>query len=173
MRSKQNCRRQMLSVLGIAWALVCFLPALANARTVRLRSPQGGTTEARIEEMLRQTGYDFHRVKVNSWYIERAGKVLPRMRIIMGASSTSMAIGAVVAPKRNLRLSAEGLNKMMKLSYDFNYVRLCIDTDDDLIVMTQLKSGLLSVPELKDTIERVAAAADRAYGELGPYIAAP
>jgi hypothetical protein len=95
------------------------------------------------------------------------------MRIIMGASSTSMAIGAVVAPKRNLRLSAEGLNQMMKLSYDFNYVRLCIDTDDDLIVMAQLKSGWLSVPELKDTIERVAAAADRAYGELRPFIATP
>lgn len=52
-------------------------------------------------------------------------------------------MGAVVVPKRNLRVNAEALQRLMKLSYDLNYVRVCIDTDDDLIVMSRKMSGLV------------------------------
>ena len=47
---------------------------------------------------------------------------------------------------------------------------MCIDSDDDLIVMSQLKSKWLDYIEFKDTVDRVATAADRAYGEMRPFI---
>lgn len=160
--------RPLLIICG----LLCFLPTSADARPARLRKTQtAAAAQSPLEDLLRQSGYDVKKVKANSWYIERVGKVHPRIRILIGSSSSSVAIGAVVASKRNLRLTAEAYYKLMKTSYDLNYVRICIDTDDDLIVMAQRKIAWLNLQELKETIEKVTAAADRTYGEMRLFIA--
>ncbi len=109
-------------------------------------------------------------MKANSWYLLVPGKEMGEIRVILGAGPTSIAMGAVVVPKRKLSITAESMQKMMKLSYDFNYVRLCIDSDDDLLVMSQLKEQWLSATEFKNTINLVASAADRAYGVMRPHI---
>ena len=131
---------------------------------------QAGTFEARVEEFLRQSGFQFQKVKANSWYLLSTGKEMGQIRIILGAGPNSIAMGAVVVPKRNLQLSTDALHKLMKLSYDLNYVRVCIDSDDDLIVMSQLKDPWLNASEFRATVNLVAAAADRAYALMKPYL---
>jgi hypothetical protein len=42
-------------------------------------------------------------------------------------------------------------------------VRVCIDSDDDLVVMAQLKDPWLNAAEFRTMIDLVAAAADRTY----------
>jgi hypothetical protein len=131
---------------------------------------QPGTFEARVEDFLRQSGVEFHKVKANSWYLLVNGKEMSQIRIILGAGPSSIAMGAVVVSKRDLRLSTEALQKLMKLSYDLNYVRVCIDSDDDLIVMSQLKDPWLNAAEFRTTINLVSSAADRAYAVMRPYL---
>jgi hypothetical protein len=134
---------------------------------------QPGTFEARVEDFLRQSGAEFHKVKANSWYLLVNGKEISQIRIILGAGPNSIAMGAVVVPKRSLRLSTEALEKLMKLSYDLNYVRVCIDSDDDLIVISQLKDPWLNAAEFRTTVNLVASAADRAYAVMRPYLSSP
>jgi hypothetical protein len=135
---------------------------------------QNGTTfAARVESFLRQSGYDYQNVRANSWFINRKGKELPQIRVLVGAGPSSIAVGAVVVPKRSLRVTADAMYKMMKLSYDLNYVRVCIDPDEDLIVIAQVKEGWLDLQEFKAVVERVTAAADRAYGEMRPFLNTP
>lgn len=162
--------------------VVLFLTPAADAKT-KNRKPvinqsttrpqpapaQAGTFEARVEEFLRQSGQEFHKVKANSWYLLVNGKEMGQIRIILGAGPSSIAMGAVVIPKRDLRLSTEALEKLMKLSYDLNYVRICIDSDDDLLVMAQLKDPWLNAEEFRTTISLVTSAADRAYAVMKPY----
>ena len=131
---------------------------------------QAGTFEARVEDFLRQSGQEFHKVKANSWYLLVDGTEMGQIRIILGAGPSSIAMGAVVVSKRDLRLSTEALEKLMKLSYDLNYVRVCIDSDDDLIVMSQLKDPWLNAAEFRTTVSLVASAADRAYAVMRPYL---
>lgn len=131
---------------------------------------QPGTFEARVEEFLRQSGQEFHKVKANSWYLLVDGKEMDQIRIILGAGPSSIAMGAVVVSKRDLRLSTEALEKLMKLSYDLNYVRPCIDSDGDLIVMAQLKDPWLNAAEFRTTISLVSSAADQAYAVMKPYL---
>jgi hypothetical protein len=96
-----------------------------------------------------------------------------QIRIILGAGPNSIAMGAVVVPKRKLQLSTEALQKLMKLSYELNYVRVCIDSDDDLIVIAQLKDPWLNANEFRTTINLIAAAADRTYAVMRPYLSTP
>jgi hypothetical protein len=123
-----------------------------------------------VEEYLRQSGEEFHKVKQNSWYLLVDSKEMGRLRIILGAGPNSIAMGAVVVSKPNLRLSTEALEKLMKLSYDLNYVRICIDSDGDLLVMSQVKDPWLNAEEFRTTISLVSSAADRAYAVMKPYL---
>jgi hypothetical protein len=135
------------------------------------QTPSTSPLEAQVDSYLKQTGYQYGKVKANSWYISLSGKQMSRIRVIMGAGPNSLAIGAVVVSKKDLPITADSLYKMMKLSYELNYVRTCIDSDDDLIVMSQLKGKWVEYQEFKETIDKVAAAADRAYGEMRPFLA--
>lgn len=128
-----------------------------------------GTLEAKVENLMRQSGYDFRKVKANSWYLIVPGRELAQIRIILGAGPNSIAMGGVVLTKRDIRMNAEAFHALMKLSYELNYVRVCIDPDDDLIVMSQKKDMWLTVEEFKTTVSQVAAAADRAYAVMKPY----
>ena len=169
MRPLPKLPRRALAALALACALVALSPTAAVARP--LRPPQeGGAFTAKVEGFLLQSGYEFSRVKTNSWYINKTGTQLSQIRVLVGAGPNSIAIGAVVVPKARLRITAESMFKMMKLSYDFNYVRICIDPDDDLLVLEQVKERHLDLAHFKEVVERVAAAADRAYGEMRPFM---
>jgi hypothetical protein len=52
-------------------------------------------------------------------------------------------------------------------------VRVCIDSDDDLIVIAQLKDPWLNANEFRTTINLIAAAADRTYAVMRPYLSTP
>lgn len=150
-----------------------ILVVLLLASTAHAQQPapaQPGTFEARVEEFLRQSGTEYRKVQANSWYLLVKGKEMSEIRIILGAGPSQIAMGAVVVPKQRMKLSTEALQKLMKLSYDLNYVRVCIDSDDDLIVMAQLKDPWLNVNEFRSTINLVTAAADRAYAVMRPYL---
>ena len=129
-----------------------------------------GSFEAKVEGLLRQSGYQFQKVKSNSWFAIVQGREMSQMRIILGAGPSSIAMGVVVAPKRNLKLSTDALFKLLKLSYELNYVGVVIDADDDLLVMSQRKEAWLTQEEFKATLSQVTAAADRAYAAVKPFI---
>ena len=158
------------AVLAATAAILLFV-STTLAQRPEPAPAQPGTFEAKVESYLQQSGYEFHKVKTNSWYLLVPGKEMTQIRIILGAGPSSIAMGAVVVPKRNLSITADSMQKLMKLSYDLNYVRVCIDSDDDLIVMAQLKDQWLSAAEFKNTVNIVAGAADRAYGVMRPYLA--
>jgi hypothetical protein len=143
--------------------LIFFVLLFASSAHAQSAPAQPGTFEARVEEFLKQSGRDYRKVQANSWYLLVKGKEMGEIRIILGAGRSQIAMGAVVIPKKNLQLSTEKLQKLMKLSYDLNFVRVCIDSDDDLVVMAQLKDPWLNAAEFRTMIDLVTAAADRAY----------
>jgi hypothetical protein len=134
---------------------------------------QPGTFEAEVEEFLKQSGHEYRKVQANSWYLLVNGKEMGQIRIILGAGPRQIAMGAVVAPKNKLQLPTEAFQKLMKLSYELNYVRICLDVDDDLIVMSQMKKPWLNAEEFRATVSAVASAADRAYAVIRPHLITP
>lgn len=129
-----------------------------------------GSFEAKVETLMSQSGYHFQKVKSNSWYAVLQGREMAEMRVILGAGQASIAMGVVVVPKRNLKLTTEALLKLLKLSYELNYVGIVIDSDDDLLVMTQRKEAWLTSEEFKETLSQVTAAAERTYVAMRPFI---
>lgn len=151
--------------------LILVVLLLTSAAYAQQPAPaQPGTFEARVEEFLKQSGTEYRKVQANSWYLLVKGKEMSEIRIFLGAGPSQIAMGAVVVRKQKLQLSTEVLQKLMKLSYDLDYVRICIDNDDDLIVLAQLKDPWLNANEFRTTINLVSSAADRAYAVMRPYL---
>lgn len=180
--------KTVFAALAVTAAVLLLFTATATAKTKRTSlqahtpgpaaKPQAtpapaqpGTFEYKVEDFIRQSGFGFRKVKTNSWFLLTPGKEMNQMRVILGAGPSSIAMGAVVLTKPNLRLTAEALEKLMKLSYELNYVRVCIDTDGDLIVIAQLKDPWLNAAEFKNTVNIVTEAADQAYAVMRPYLA--
>src|SRR6185503_10130467 len=115
-------RRRRKDMRGRSLFLVLAFLFFTSAAEAQPAAAQAGTFEARVEEFLRQSGQEYHKVKANSWYLLVNGKEMGQIRIILGAGPGSIAMGAVVVPKQKMKLSAEALQKLMKLSYDLNYV---------------------------------------------------
>ena len=156
--------------------LILVLTSAVYAQPTPAQQPapaQPGTFEARVEEFLKQSGQEYRKVQANSWYLLVKGKEMGQIRIILGAGPSQIAMGAVIVPKQKLQLSTEALQKLMKLSYDLNYVRVCIDADDDLIVIAQLKDPWLNAGEFRTTIDLVTAAAERTFALMRPYLNEP
>lgn len=163
-----------LPTLVAVIAATLLLASITSAKTKSVPKPaQAATFESRVDAYIRQSGYEFHKVKPNSWYLILPGKEMKEMRIILGAGPGSIAMGAVVLPKKQLRWTTDALFNLMKLSYDLNYVRVCIDGDDDLIIMAQRREVWLNVEEFTNTIKLVSEAADRAYKTMRPFLDTP
>ncbi len=160
---------KIVSLAAIAVALLLFSSPITRAQSTPPPA-QAGTFEYKVEEYIRKSGFEFKKVKANSWYLLTPGKEMSQMRVILGAGPGSIAMGAVVLPKRDLKPTTEALQQLLKLSYELNYVRVCIDPDDDLIIMAQLKGPWLDDVEFKNTVNLVIAAADRAYAVMRPYL---
>ena len=159
--------QNLKTLITLIWVFLLFTTTQAQQPAA-----QPGTFEAKVEEFLQRSGHEYHKVKTNSWYLLVNGKEMGQIRIILGAGPRQIAMGAVVAPQRKLQLSTEALQKLMKLSYELNYVRICLDVDDDLIVMSQLKEPWLNADEFRATVNTVATAADRAYAVVRPHLSA-
>jgi hypothetical protein len=154
-------------------AIISVFLLFTTAQAQQPQAPaaaQPRTFEAQVEEFLKQSGHEYHKVQANSWYLLVNGKEMGQIRIILGAGPRQIAMGAVVAPKQKLQLSTEALQKLMKLSYELNYVRICLDVDDDLIVMQQMKEPWLNAEEFRTTVSTVVSAADRTYALIRPYL---
>lgn len=131
---------------------------------------QPGTFEAQVEEFLKESGYEYRKAQANSWYLLVNGKEKGQIRVILGAGPQQIMIGAIVARKNRLQLSSEAFQKLMKLSYELNYVRICLNVDDDLIVMSQLKRPWLNAEEFRTTVNTVVSAAEQTYAAIRPYL---
>lgn len=155
-------------------AIAVFLWAMpASSQTTSSSRHLASPFSIRIDGYIRESGYEFGQVHANSWYMNVPSKKLNKIRIIIGTSPSSLAVGAVVIPKKDLRISADSMSKMMRLSYQVNYVRFCIDPDGDLLVLAQLKESWADLAEFNATVQTVAAAAERAYAEMGLIIQTP
>ena len=127
-------------------------------------------TPATVERLLGQSGYNYVKKTNNVWYIDFHGKNLPQYKVIITTGQDLVVIFVTVIEKRNFTASTEAQQRLLKLSYEMDRVKVGLDRDDDIFVRVDLSPRILDIQELKENIEQVASSADATYKAMMPFL---
>jgi len=128
---------------------------------------------AKLEGLIKASGYTSTKVKDDVWTIDFAGKQLPRFKVVVSVSAKEKdgiyVIFANPADKARLPSTPNFLTLMLKANNDFDYVKIGIDGDGDAFVRADVPDTADAV-YFKSVVEQVAAATDQLYGRMKPML---
>ena len=150
-------------VLGIllAFAICAAAPAPAAAQE---------TVAAKITRLMDHSGYKYERKSsegTDIWIVAMTGKSLKSFKVIIAAENGELLV-AFVNPvtKKDLPLTPESLQKLLRLANSLDRVKIGIDDDGDLAVRIDETIRILDEKELADCIKQLAAASDEVYAAI-------
>ena len=132
--------------------------------------PANNQNAAKVEQMLKQAGFNYKHVSDSVWVVKTKGKVLPEFDMLIAENQGVLVVGVVMLNKKNLKLSPDLLFKLLKLNHQKDYVKVGVDDDDDLFVRTELNLKRLEFEEFIIVFNTVVTLADTVYTEMKPFI---
>jgi len=131
------------------------------------------STAAKLETLVKASGYTSSKVNDNVWTIDFAGKQLPRIKLILSASGKDkdglFVIFANPADKSRVPATMNFMQVLLKANHDFDYVKVGIDADGDVFVRADIPDSADGA-YFKGIVEQVAAATDQLYGRIKPLL---
>jgi hypothetical protein len=151
------------SLRGLAPLLLCL--------TITAAAAESGTTK--LEDLIKASGYTATKVNDKLWTIDFTGKQLPRFKLILLTNTKDkdgiFVIFANPAEKSRLPATPNFMTVLLKANDEFDYVKVGIDGDGDLIVRADIPDNADN-SYFKSVLEQVAAATDQLYGRIKPLL---
>ena len=155
------------------WVLVTVI-VLAGALDARAVAGGQAKTDpkvvAKLAQIMEQSGYTYRKASDNVWVVDFKGKSLPEMSVFVTSAEDLIVIGAVVAPKKSMKVTPELMFKLLKLANDIDRVKIGFDDDDDLFVRAEITARIFDVDAFKSAIEQVAAGTDKVHAAIKTYL---
>ncbi len=147
---------------------------LAGVTAVSLHAQNRPRVDAdgarRVAAVLEQTGLTFRKSSDAVWIVTFKSSSATAIDVIVNAQQDLVVVFAVVA--RAPQLSAEQLRGLLKASYSANFAKLAIDGDGDLLSLTEIATGGLTVEQLRTAIQEVANTGDSAADLVRAHVPA-
>ncbi len=160
---------RFLAVALLAMAGLCASSAAAQA------TPKS-SDDAKVTHLLEGCGHQYKTYNTKDgpvWSIEELhGASLKNVRILLATNGGVMVMGVVVAEKAHMKVTAEFMHKLLRLTHDLDRVKIGFDNDEDLFVRIESPVRLLDAQDFKAQIDQVVAAADEVYKQTSSFITA-
>lgn len=127
-------------------------------------------TSAKIARLLNESKVSYTKQSETVWSVPFEGKQLKDISVVISTADPIVVVFAVVAEKKDFKLTPELMQKLLRSNQDFDRVKVGIDKDGDIFVRVDLSARLLDVEELKANVEQVSAAADEVYAFVKPSL---
>jgi hypothetical protein len=132
--------------------------------------PDAKQSAAIVEQLLKQSGQKYIKAGDGVWVIRRKGENLPYFQVVLSSVPGYVVAEVVVAGKKNMNLTIEGTLNLLHLTDKLGYPKVGLDGDGDLFVRNDVRLKSLDLEVLVAAIDAVAAAADRTYAEVKPFL---
>jgi len=126
---------------------------------------------AKLAQILERSGYTYKKAADNVWVVNFHGNSLTDIDVFVTSAENLVVIGAVVAPKKSMKVSPEMMHKLLRLAHDIDRVKIGFDDDEDLFVRAEVAARLFDLEEFKSDIEQVAAGTDKVHAAIKTYLA--
>ena len=151
---------------GVALVGIVTGPAGMQAQT----SP---AEEARVSALLSASKIKFVKhsgSKSSAWTIDRRGADRGEFQVVLTVKSDLLIVFVTVEQKARILRTPELDQKLLKMSYKFDFAKIGIDDDDDVFVRIDTHLRLLDSAALVEIVEQVSRITDIVYRELKPHL---
>ena len=152
--------------------IVTIIASFSAAATARPR-PQARVDPrvvGKLAQIVERSGYAYRKAADNVWVVSFRGKSLPDISVFVTSAENLIVMGAVVAPKRSMRVTSEMMFKLLRLAHDIDRVKIGFDDDEDLFLRAEVTSRCLDADEFKSTMEQVSAGTDKVHAAIKSYL---
>lgn len=125
---------------------------------------------SKVARVLNDSGLTFTKQSATVWSVPFEGKKLKDITVILSVSDDLLTVFSLIAEKKDLKLTPEILQKLLRSNEDFDRVKIGIDKDGDVFARIDLTIRVLDAAELKTNVEQVSAAADEVFDYLKPVL---
>lgn len=147
---------------------------LAASLTLTARAQTPAQTDVeRLDAIVKESRFTPKKIdnpKQPVWTIKRTGESLKEFDVIFIVKNGVLVTFVTVAPKANLKRTPELLEKMLKMNYQYDSVKIGFDDDDDAYVRIDQRLRIVDVQEFNQIIDQVSLAADTLHAELKPFM---
>ncbi len=141
----------------------------AQARPLR-QSKADARVVAKLAQILERSGYTYRKAADNVWVVNFKGKSLSDINVFVTSAEDLVVMGAVVAAKKSMRVTAEMMFKLLRLVHDIDRVKIGFDDDEDLFVRAEVAARIFDLDEFKSDMEQVAAGTDKVHAAIKTYL---
>ena len=159
---RPNIFRCLMVVLAAAlW--VCLGSPSLNAQT-----PDPGA--AKVEKLLKTTGFTYKTHSPNTWSIEFDRKSIGKVRVIISTGSDIVVTFAILAKQAAISKTPQMMETLLTTNHEYDYCKIGLDKDGDLFVRIDIPLRLIDSRELKSVIGQIANASDEVYAKVAGSI---
>ena len=158
----------VISPRGVAVMLAASFTLTAQAQ----HSPAQTDVE-RLDGIVKESKFTAKKIdnpKQPVWTIKRTGESLKEFEVIFIVKNGVLVTFVTVAPKASLKRTPELLEKILKMNYKYDTVKIGFDDDDDAYVRIDQRLRIVDVQEFNQIIDQVSMAADTLHIELKPFM---
>jgi len=130
-------------------------------------------SSGKVAALLEASGYTYTKAAEGVWAVSFEGKSLPRFNVVASVQPDILVLFTIVVEKKDLKLTPEAMQRLLKLNGNLDRVKIGIDKEGDLFVRVDLSTRVLDAREMKENIEQVAAATDEVFAAMKPFISEP
>lgn len=136
----------------------------------RAQSAQPLNDPAKLVRMLEESALTYTKVQEGIWAVPYNGKSSPDFNVVISGQKDVVVVFAVVAEKKNLKVTPEMMRIMLRLNNDIDRVKVLIDDEGDAVIRIDMSLRTLDSQELKYNIAQVAYATTEAHKAMKQFI---
>ena len=121
---------------------------------------------AKVNRLLQENNYKFVVKKAGVWTVVFNGKDLKSFTVVLASSDDLLVTFVTVAQKKDMELTPNFIQTLLKFNDSLDRVKVGIDSDGDLFVRTDQSIRILDAKEFKDNTEQLAASANEVYAGI-------
>ncbi len=159
-----NMTRKFLATIVSIVAFVAFYQASST--------PILGqeTAAAKTARLLNESGVAHSKIDDNIWAVPYVRKDKSEFQVFITTAPETLVMFSILVQKKDLKLTPELMQKLLRLNTEMDSVKLGIDKGGDLIVRIDLGIRTLDAVDLKSNLDQTSGAVSETLAALKPML---
>jgi hypothetical protein len=144
--------------------------AVVSAQEAAPAATGTATGTAKVDQLMKASGYDFSRKNDSVWAADFEGKSLKSFRLVVAVQDDVLVSFVTIAEKARMPVNTAFMRKLLRYNSTLDRVKIGFDDDGDLFVRCDASVRVLDAKEFHSIVDQVSAASDEVYKGIAEFL---